>query len=148
MGFVLLFLPRGLYLLHRILPYSAVVISISNVKISPPVPAGFAKNTPGAASPRAMPDQRMEPWVSSLCATLSQKGGLEVISALLSLRAPWQRSHLDINTHQKRAGTQTGSPCPQRPGGRFPGEQGHQDIPRMQRSASLAASRSTTAPIK
>lgn len=49
----------------------------------------------------------MEPWVSSLCATLSQKGGLEVICALLSLRAPWQHSHLDINTHQKRAQAHT-----------------------------------------
>lgn len=84
----------------------------------PPVPAGFAKDTPQAAPPGAMPDQRMEPWVSSLCATLSQKGGLEVISALLSLRAPWQHSHLDINTHQNRAHAQTQSRGLQRPGGR------------------------------
>lgn len=36
------------------------------------------------------------------CATLSQKGGLEVISALLSFRAPWQHSHQDINMHTQK----------------------------------------------
>lgn len=36
------------------------------------------------------------------CATLSQKGGLEVISALLSFRVPWQHSHHDINMHTQK----------------------------------------------
>lgn len=80
---------------------------------------GLLKTPRGPAPPRAMPDQRMEPWVSSLCATLSQKGGLEVISALLSLRAPWQRSHLDINIHQKRAQPHTPRRGLQRPQGRY-----------------------------
>lgn len=68
----------------------------------------------------AQGDARPEhgPWVSSLCATLSQKGGLGVISALLSLRGPWQRSHLDINTHQKRARAHTRSRGSQSPEGR------------------------------
>lgn len=65
-----------------------------------------------------MPDRSTGPWVSSLCATLSQKGGLGVISALLSLRGPWQRSHLDINTHQKRARAHTRSRGSQSPEGR------------------------------
>lgn len=124
----------SVFALYRVPSHSEVVISISRAKISPsPVLAGFAENTTQAAPPRALPDQRMEPWVSSCCATLSQKGGLGVISALLSLRAPWQHSHLDINTHQKRAQPQTGSPGADSEGARTrsPGLKGAPASPRQ-----------------
>lgn len=103
--------------LSLLLQKVCVVIGISSAKATPSV-CWVCKKHPSAAPPGVMPDQRMEPWVSSLCATLSQKGGLGVISTLLSLRAPWQHSHFDINTHQKRAQTHTQSRGLQRPGDR------------------------------